>query len=330
MRDVLPTLLNWHRDGYAFATAVVIHTWGSSPRPVGAMMGIREDGVVVGSVSGGCVESAVIQTAIEALSSGLPQVIDFGALTDEQVWDVGLSCGGRIRVWVDPQPTTRRGWGVLPSSTVVLATNLDTGERWLWPEDDLPEPQRTGATEAISARTSAESDGWFYHVVSPPDRLLVIGAVHIAVPLVRFAKSLDFEVVVVDPRSALATAERFPDAPDRMVVAWPDDALPSLGLDASTYAVVLTHDPKIDDVALVHLLRSPVAYIGALGSRATQRKRRAFLLEEGLSEAEINRIHGPVGLNIGARSPEEIALAIMAEIIQVRRKPRFLPYEVLT
>ncbi|MCC7434318.1 MAG: XdhC family protein [Methanoregulaceae archaeon] len=322
MRDVLPTLLDWHHHGHRFATAIVIHTWGSSPRPVGAMMGIREDGVVVGSVSGGCVESAVIQAALEALSSGLPQVLDFGALTDEQVWEVGLSCGGRIRVWVDPQPTTRRGWGVLPSSTVVMATHLDTGERWSWPGDDLPESQRPEATEALSARTSGEGDGWFYHVVSPPDRLLVIGAVHIAVSLVRFAKSLDFEVVVVDPRSALASAERFPDAPDKMAVAWPDDALPSLGLDDSTYAVVLTHDPKIDDVALVHLLRSPVAYIGALGSRATQAKRRAFLLEQGFSEGEIDRIHGPVGLNIGARTPEEIAVSILAEIIQVRRGTR--------
>lgn len=312
MRDVL---LAWQRDGHAFATAVVIQTWGSSPRPVGAMMGIRHDGVVVGSVSGGCVESAVIQAALDALGDGQPRLLDFGSLTDEQVWEVGLSCGGRIRVWVDPHPTTRRGWGLEPSDSVVVVTHLDSGEQWVWPNDPLPEAQ---AAEA-ALRASHEHEGWFYQVVSPPDRLLIIGAVHIAVPLVRFAKSLDFEVIVIDPRAALAVAERFLDPPDQMIVAWPDDVLPSLALDSSVYAVVLTHDPKIDDAALVHLLRSPVAYVGALGSRVTQAKRRGFLAEQGFSEAEMDRIHGPVGLDIGARTPEEIALAILAEIIQVRR-----------
>jgi len=305
MCDVLPTLLTWHRVGHRFATAIVTQTWGSSPRPVGAMMGIREDGHVVGSVSGGCVESAVIQAALDALQAGKPRMLDFGSLTDEQVWEVGLSCGGRIRVWVDPSPTTREGWDVLPKARTVYVTDLETGVRSVVDDPTL--------------RESHEREGLFYHVVSPRERLLIVGAVHIAIPLVRFAKSLDFEVVVVDPRSALATAERFPDAPDQMIVGWPDDVLPSLTLDASTYAVVLTHDPKIDDAALVHFLRSRVAYIGALGSRVTQAKRRAFLLESGFSDAEIDRIHGPVGLNIGARSPEEIALSIMAEIVQVRR-----------
>lgn len=308
MRDVLPTLLNWHRAGHRFATAIVTQTWGSSPRPIGAVMGIREDGHVIGSVSGGCVESAVIQAALEALQDGTPRMLDFGSLSDEQVWEVGLSCGGRIRVWVDPHPTSRSDWDALPKARTVYETDLETGERKVVDDPTILE--------------SHESEGRFFHVVSPPDRLVVVGAVHIAVPLVRFAKSLDFEVIVVDPRAALASAERFPDAPDQVIVAWPDDALPNLELGPSTYAVVLTHDPKIDDAALVHLLRSPVAYVGALGSRATQAKRRAFLAEAGFSESEIARIHGPVGLNIRARSPEEIALSIMAEIVQVRRNIR--------
>ncbi len=311
MRDVLNA---WHRDGHAFATALVIQTWGSSPRPVGALMGIREDGVVVGSVSGGCVESAVIQAALEALADGQPRLLDFGSLTDEQVWEVGLSCGGQIRVWVDPRPTTRRGWGLVEPQVII--TKLDTGEQWLWPGDELPPAQAAIA----ETRTTQEREGFFYHAISPPDRLLIIGAVHIAVPLVRFAKSLEFEVIVVDPRPALAIAERFLDPPDQMIVAWPDEVLDSLSLDGSVYAVVLTHDPKIDDAALVHLLRSPVAYVGALGSRMTQAKRRAFLAEQGFSETELDRIHGPVGLDIGARTPEEIALAIMAEIVQIRRR----------
>lgn len=287
------------------------------------MMGVRGDGMVVGSVSGGCVESAVIESALSAIESGQPCMLDFGSLTDAQVWEVGLSCGGRIKVWVDPRPTERATWDRLPDMIqrnlpITRVVRLGSGDQWLWPDNAIPIDIEPGASREVQT----EGTDYFVHTTPARDQLIIIGAVHIAVPLVRFAKALDFEVIVVDPRSALTSAERFPVQPDQMISAWPSEAFAQLSLTPSTHAVVLTHDPKIDDVAVVHLLRSPVAYIGALGSRATQAKRQQFLREEGFAEADLARIHGPVGLDIGAKSPEEIAVSIIAEIIQVRNAQR--------
>jgi xanthine dehydrogenase accessory factor len=167
-----------------------------------------------------------------------------------------------------------------------------------------------------------EGERYFIQVLAQRERLIIVGAVHIAIPLVGFARQLGFETIVVDPRPALASPERFDVAPDKIVSKWPEQALAEIDITPETYAVVLTHDPKIDDVALEAFLRSPAKYVGALGSRATQEKRRVYLREKGFTEEDLARIHGPVGLNIGARSPEEIALAIVAEIVQVRRAPR--------
>lgn len=193
----------------------------------------------------------------------------------------------------------------------------------LWSPGD-PDPLGGAVEAAYRQRASQEVEyagkRLFLNVLARREKLVIVGAVHIAVPLVQMAAMLGFETIVVDPRSALANVERFSTPPDRIVVDWPEAALEGIGLDPATYAVVLTHDPKIDDVALAVLLKSPVAYIGALGSRVTQGKRRATLLAQGSTEADLDRIHGPIGLNIGARSPEEIALSILAEIVQVRRK----------
>lgn len=295
-------------------------------------MGVREDGAVVGSVSGGCVESAVIQAAVESLGSGRPKMLDFGALSDESVWEVGLSCGGRIQVWVDPDPDRRPVWRnaldlIRRDRPGVLATRFEPFEQWLWePAGQIGPTGPTGLVgpimEAVDSKSSGEieveGERYFLQVLSQRERLVIVGAVHIAIPLVKFAKELGFETVVIDPRPALASNERFPTEPDAMVAQWPEQALASIELTAETYAVVLTHDPKIDDVALAVFLRSPVKYIGALGSRMTQEKRRRELTSLGFSETDLARIHGPVGLKIGARSPEEIALSIAAEIVQVR------------
>jgi len=295
-------------------------------------MGVREDGAVVGSVSGGCVESSVIQSSLEALKTGEPKMLDFGALSDEAVWEVGLSCGGRIQVFVDPDPARREAWRrtfdlVCRDRPAVLVTRFDPYDQWLW-EPGGVEPIE-GAKEALASGESREVEvegrTYFLQVLPCRERLIVVGAVHIAVPLVRFAKELGFETVVIDPRPALATDDRFPSPPDKMIAQWPEQALSGFEISPRTYAVVLTHDPKIDDVALGVFLRSPAAYVGALGSRVTQEKRRRELRARGFSEEDLERIHGPVGLNIGARSPEEIALSIMAEIVQVRRGVGFQP-----
>lgn len=296
-------------------------------------MGVREDGAVVGSVSGGCVESAVIQASLEALGTGLPKMLDFGALSDESVWEVGLSCGGRIQVWVDPDPDRREIWRrtldlVRRNRPAVLVTRFEPFEQWLWePTGQIgpmgPPGLMGPVMESLDSKSSGdievEGERYFVQVLSQRERLVIVGAVHIAIPLVRFAKELGFETVVIDPRPALASSERFLTVPDAMVAKWPEEALASMELTAETYAVVLTHDPKIDDVALAVFLRSPVKYIGALGSRVTQEKRRRELASHGFTDVDLARIHGPVGLNIGARSPEEIALSIVAEIVQVRR-----------
>lgn len=333
MRDVLPTLLAWAEEGHRFATATVTQTWGSSPRPLGSVMGVREDGLICGSVSGGCVEGTVIEEAKTAMVYGGAREMTFAGLSEASVWEVGLSCGGKIQVWIEPCPDTLNppAWqalvdGFSQDRPFVVASGLQPHERAIWsPGDEVRSALDEAAHEAYGRRASAEVEvegkRYFLNVVTHRERLLIVGAVHIAVPLVKFARELGFETVVIDPRGQFTNEERFPDAPDRMIAEWPQKALSELGLNEETYAVVLTHDPKIDDVALAELLRSPAPYIGALGSRVTQAKRREDLLAQGFTEDDLKRIHGPIGLDIGARSPEEIAVSIMAEIVQVRRRP---------
>jgi xanthine dehydrogenase accessory factor len=325
---VLPTLERWLEGGHRFAIATVTQTWGSSPRPVGAVMGVREDGAVVGSVSGGCVESAVIQASLSCLETGSPRMLDFGALSDESVWEVGLSCGGRIQVWVDPDPMRRPVWQktaeeIRCDQPAVVVTRFEPFEQWTWSANigpiSLISPIESAIRIGKSTELEVEGERYFVHVFPSRERLIIVGAVHIAIPLVKFAKELGFETVVIDPRPLLASPDRFPTEPDSIIAKWPEQALSEIQLTEDSYCVVLTHDPKIDDVALAIFLRSLAGYIGALGSRVTQEKRRRELVAQGFTQEDLSRIHGPVGLDIGARSPEEIALSIMAEIVQVRR-----------
>ncbi len=332
LREVFPTLWAWNSEGRRFATATVTQTWGSSPRPVGSVMGIRDDGLICGSVSGGCVETAVIEASLAAIADGQARELNFDEVTDDSVWDVGLSCGGKIQVRVDPEPALAHQelWRAIAAKLeadqpVVLATNLATDGLTLWSPGEM-DPLGGAIQAAYAARKSSEVivDGQrhFLNVVASRERLVIVGSVHIAVPLVKFAKEVGFETVVVDPRGAFANPERFPVPPDQFVVAWPGKAFEQVPLTSDTYVAVLTHDPKIDDVALEIALKSQVAYIGALGSRVTQAKRREHLRTVGFSDGDLQRIHGPIGLDIGARSPEEIALSIIAEIVQVKRSLR--------
>lgn len=312
MRDLLPKLAEWREAGHRFATATVVETWGSSPRPVGAMLAVRDDGLSIGSVSGGCVEAAVQDAARESLANGRPSRLVFPQIAARDVWEVGLTCGGRLEVWIEPEPYEDPAWrSAVEAATrnrpVALVTRYDPHARWI-----ASEPQETGQVEIAGELC-------FVHAIRPRDRLLIVGASHIALPLIQMAKVLDFECIVVDPRSGLLDPERFPESPDQAHPGWPQSVLPELEITDATYAVLLSHDPKIDDPALEILLRSPAAYIGALGSRATQAERRESLRRRGVTEGQLDRIHGPIGLNIGARSPQEIAVAILAEIIQARR-----------
>jgi len=318
LSDSIPeTALGWHREGKGAVLATVIETWGSAPRRVGAQLAISGDGEIEGSVSGGCVEGAVIVEALEALEEGAARELEFG-VSDGDAFAVGLACGGTIRVLVEPVG------GVLPEALladlcaaraarapVAYVVELDTGARRL---------ERDGfETRFRMDRSGFEDESrTFVAIHNPPLRLIVVGAVHIAQALVPMARIAGYDPTIIDPRETFGAQARFPG--ETLLNDWPDEAVEQLGLDSRTALVLLTHDPKLDDPALTLALRSGCFYIGALGSTRTHAKRVARMQEAGFSEAEIARIHGPVGLDIGAAGPSEIAVSILAEMTGVLRK----------
>ena len=337
MREVLPEVEAWLAQGRKAALATVVATWGSAPRAVGSCLAVSDDGGLAGSVSGGCVETAVVQVAREILSGGPPRLLGFG-VADETAWAVGLACGGRIEVFVealDPvvfaslREAARRD-EPLALATVIAGSEHELGRHAVLDArgaagGSLEGPLRATAAAALAealvtsrpARVPAAGGELFVDVLQPLPTLVVVGGVHIAVALVTLARALGFRTVVVDPRPAFANPERFPHA-DRIESAWPDASLAAIGLTSSTAVAVLTHDPKLDDPALRVALPSAAFYVGALGSRNTQGKRRRRLLEAGLPEAQVDRLRAPIGLDLGGRSPEEIALSVMAEIVAAR------------
>lgn len=310
------TALNWFRNGRGAALATVVETWGSAPRRVGAQLVIGGDGRIEGSVSGGCVEGAVIVEALEAIDEGDARLLEFG-VSDEDAFAVGLACGGTIRVLVEPVGK------VLPEAMlaelvearasrepVAYEVNIDTGHRAL---------RRNAYADRLRLdRSGFEEDGeTFVAVHNPPLRLIVVGAVHIAQALVPMARIAGYDPAIVDPRDAFASNARFPG--ETILTDWPDEAVEKLGLDSRTALVLLTHDPKLDDPALQAALSAGVFYIGALGSTRTHAKRVARMTEAGFSKAQIAQIHGPIGLDIGASDPSEIAVSILAEMTAVLR-----------
>jgi len=330
-QQVLEQALQWRRARLGVALATVVKTWGSSPRQAGSQLAVNDRGDMVGSVSGGCVEAAVVQESAQVIAEGTPRNLEFG-VTNETAWEVGLACGGRIRVFVERVPAEPAALEAVRAAhtekrPVVLVTDLASGEQQLvYPQDTAGQGAdaelATAAAEAARRdRSSVFAAGdreLFLHVHNPPLRLIIIGGVHIAQPLSRIAARSGFEVTVVDPRAAFLTEARFPDV--ARVVAWPDRAFAALQLDRRTAVVTLTHDPKIDEPALAAALRSEVFYIGALGSTRTQAKRLQRLRAAGFDDATLGRICGPVGLDIGAESTSEIAVAIAAQLIETLRR----------
>ncbi len=318
--------LDWHRAGRGAVLATVIETWGSAPRPVGSQLAISGDGRMMGSVSGGCVEGAVVTEALEALADGRPRVLNFG-VADEEAFAVGLACGGRISVLVEPVGT---GPDALPEGlladlvaarsggqAVALLTRPGTAERRLTagPGDPLA---GVVAERMRADRSGLEQDGWFVAIHNPPLRMIVVGAVHIAQPLLPMARACGYAPVLIDPRGAFGSAAWFPG--EVILDDWPDEAMAALAPDARSAVVTLTHDPKLDDPALIAALASPAFYIGCLGSTRTHEKRLTRLRAAGVDDTAIARLHAPVGLNIGAKSPAEIAVSIMAQITQRLRQ----------
>ena len=316
--DNIPEIaLGWHREGKGAVLATVVETWGSAPRRVGSQLAISSEGEIEGSVSGGCVEGAVVVEALEALEAGESRLLEYG-ISDGDAFAVGLACGGTIRVLVEPigkvLPETMLAdlvAGRAARRPTAYVVNLETGARRLTDQghDNRFRMDRSGF----------EEDGQtFVAIHNPPLRMLIVGAVHIAQALVPMARLAGYDPTLIDPRESFGSQARFPG--ETILNDWPDEGVAAYGLDSRTALVLLTHDPKLDDPALEQALRSEVFYIGALGSKRTHAKRVARFEDNGYSAEEIGKIHGPVGLDIGAASPAEIALSIMAECTAILRK----------
>jgi xanthine dehydrogenase accessory factor len=346
VRELLETYDAWRAEGLAVGRAVVVRTFGSAPRGEGAVLLVAEDGRMIGSVSGGCVEGAAAEEVMTARETGRSRVIRYG-ISDDQAWDVGLACGGTIDVLVEPEvraavieaartlgttavtPLPRpvpppevgpfaAGAGEPPADpSIVPQPGTDAPALPALPADVLDAAQ--GARDSGLSRLLATEDrAWFLEAFPRRPRLVAVGATEVTRQLVGFARALGYVTVVVDARPAFATPERFPDV-DRLLVAWPDEAFDEIGLGSGDAVAVLSHDPKFDEPAIVEAFRRGARYVGAVGSRKSQAARRQRLLEAGLAPEDLARLRGPIGLDLGGREPVETALAIMAEVVAARR-----------
>ncbi|MBP2478509.1 xanthine dehydrogenase accessory factor [Crossiella equi] len=309
MLELLPELTRWHGCGRRFAVATVLSVRGSAPRPVGATMAVAEDGEVLGSISGGCVEGAVHELCQEALRTGEPSRHHFG-YSDETAFAVGLTCGGELEVFIHPDPP------LPPPGTTALTRVVEGPPRWLGTVLPLAAPATTTLLPAVPCGAPHPVTA-LAEVLPEPRRLIVFGAQDFAAALARAGSFLGYTVTVCDPRPVFATRARFPEA--EVVVDWPHRYLASTRVDEHTAICVLTHDPKFDLPVLELALRLPVAYVGAMGSRRACAERLDALREKGMSEAELAGLRSPIGLDLGARTAEETAVSIVAEMIAARR-----------
>lgn len=323
--DTLTAARDWLRRDGRVAIATIIDTWGSSPVPVGGQMAIAADGQFQGSVSGGCVEGEVITEALELLDAGGQRVLSYG-VADDTAWQVGLPCGGQIKILVERLVGTEANAFLdralvarTARDALVVRMRLADGRRDIF-DRQSPLTDETISRRFFTGKSSLEAgpDGdVFVHALVPPPRVLIIGATHIAQILAELTRLAGYEAVVVDPRTAFAAEARFPGT--TLVTEWPEDALPKLGLDPYTAVAALAHVGHIDDQALKLAVKSECAYIGALGSRRNHAKRTERLLAAGVTSDEIARIKCPIGLDIGASTPPEIAVSVMAEIVKALR-----------
>jgi xanthine dehydrogenase accessory factor len=353
MIELLPEINEWIAAGEEVAVATVVRVLGSAPRPVGARMIVSSAGRMAGSVSGGCVETTVYEVMMDVLAGAPPHLLHFG-ITEDMIWDVGLACGGTIDVFVQKlDPALVDAFRDLlktggPFALAVMVSgdqesgNWELGNwgigNWALITGEGQAPPALGlslltphsslltsyAQEMLATRTEsatiyeiAPGIDLFVEPFLPPPVLLIIGGVHIAIPLTRYAKELGFYVVVADPRARFANRDRFPEA-DEVLVEWPDEALSHLSVDHATYIVLLTHDPKIDEPTLAAALKTEAAYIGAIGSRNTHAARFERMQKWGITPEQLARVYGPIGLDLGGRTPAETALSIIAEVVAVK------------
>jgi len=352
VRDILDQIAKWWDADETFGLATVVRTFSSAPREPGAALAVSPEGEVVGSVSGGCVEGAVYELAAEVIASGRPVLQRYG-VSDDTAFSVGLTCGGIIDIFVEPiskerypdfGDTARAVWAGEPVAvaTVIEGPGMLGARRVIWPAEHEPHATGTlGSGDRLDQATDDDARGMlaqgltgvrhygadgerrmdelsvFVQSFAPPPRMLVFGAIDFAAAVARIGKFLGYRVTVCDARPVFATTARFPDA-DEVVTDWPHRYLSGITTDERTVICVLTHDPKFDVPVLEVALRAPAAYIGAMGSRRTHEDRMDRLREAGMTVDELARLRSPVGLDLGARTPEETAVAIAAELIQLR------------
>jgi xanthine dehydrogenase accessory factor len=326
--DVLKAARNWLDEDGRVAMATVVGTWGSAPVGVGGQMVVAQDGRFEGSVSGGCVEGEVIAEAEDILADGKPKTLEFG-VADETAWQVGLPCGGQIRVFLE-RLDKHEGLPLIERALearngrrgLLVRTRLQDGRHEVFSrEDSSLDPATRKRFDSGESELEMTPEGEiFVHAMVPPARILIIGATHIGQILAQLVSMAGYEVIVIDPRTAFAAAARFPGI--RLDTEWPQDTIPKIGLDPYTAVVALAHVGHIDDEALKLAMRSQCFYIGALGSNRNHAKRTQRLKDAGFNDAEIGRIHCPIGFNIGAQTPQEIAIAIMAELVLALRGPK--------
>jgi xanthine dehydrogenase accessory factor len=345
MREILGSIQSWKKEGKKIAIATIVKADGSPMRPLGSKMTVTTDQQIAGSVTGGCIEGAVYEESQPVIASGAPKLLHYGIVSDQTPWEIGLSCGSSLTVLVESLQNP--AWEglfeaiekaienkeMLACATVISGEYL--GRKMLvWPNGktqgnlgsaELNHAVKTTTLHHIEIQDAApvriklgeEITEVFIDLFVPPARLIIVGAAHIAIPMVTLAKTLGFTTLVVDPRAAFATRERFPDA-DELILEWPADAISRLAPDQGTSIAVVSHDEKFDNPALIAALKSQARYVGVLGTRRNVAKRLDALRELGATEEELLHLHAPIGLEIGAVEPEEIALAVLSEIVAVR------------
>ncbi len=348
MREVLAEIEAWREAGKTVALATNVRKDGSSLRPLGAKMAMTTSREIAGSVTGGCIEGVVYDEAQGVVRMGAPKLLHYGVVGEENPWEVGLSCGGTLDVFVEALDTTvwREIYPALKAcleqgqmaavATVISGPGLGK-KLMLWPDGRTLGSLGSAALDGQAAawmqgQIAVQESTWksfsvaayhveqaevFVDVFAPVSRMVVVGAVHIAIPLVTLGKALGFRTIVIDPREAFATRERFPHV-DELLTDWPSEALEKLRPDEGTYIAVISHDEKLDNPALAVALKSPARYVGVLGTRKNLGKRLEALREMGVSEEQIGRLRAPIGMNIGAVLPDEIALSILAEMVAAK------------
>ena len=310
--NIIEPTIEWLKKGEMIAIATVISTWGSSPRQVGGQMAINQNSEIIGSVSGGCVENAVIAEALESIKDKKHRVKDYG-ISNNLAWEVGLACGGQLKILIQPLEKNDKIIFSMHNSIknrkkLIIKNDCNTGKRKIISKSH---------NQLISVSHFDTKSQIFYHIIEPKPRLFIVGGVHLAQALSSFANLCDYEVIIIDPREHFASKNRFPN--DIIINKWPDDAFERFKFNDSDIVVTLTHDPKIDDLALTKILRSNVGYIGCLGSKKTHQNRIDRLEKEGFKQSEIQRIHAPIGLDISSKTPQEISISILAEVIKFKR-----------